>query len=87
MCDVNCIPAIQNPGQFSKIPWILPNFKSIQSIFETLGCKNGVLEYQVKMEDTNYDEKILGRRTRVRMNESHKVMMQYLKALQKTLDF
>ena len=29
--------------------------KSIQSIFETLGCKNGVLEYQVKMEDTNYE--------------------------------
>ena len=51
---------------------------------KTLICKNGELEYQVKMEDTNYDAKIFGRRTRVRMNE---VMMQYLKALQKTLDF
>ena len=51
---------------------------------KTLRCKNGELEYQVKMEDTNYDAKIFGRRTRVKVN---KVMMQYLKALQKTLDF
>ena len=35
------------------------------------------LEYQVKMEDTNYDAKIFGWRTRVRMNEKvNKVMMQ-----------
>ena len=49
---------------------------------KTLICKNGKLEYKVKMEDTNYDAKIFGRRTRV-----NKVMMQYLKALQKTIDF
>ena len=32
--------------------------------------KEDVLEHQVKMKDTKYDAKILGRRTRVRMNES-----------------
>ena len=32
---------------------------------KTLRCKNGELDYQV-----NYDAKIFGRRTRVRMNES-----------------
>ena len=46
--------------------------------------KNGELEYQVKMEDTNYDAKIIGRRTRVRRMKVNKVMMQYLKALQKS---
>ena len=67
---------IQNPGQFSKIPgfYQISLDRSIQSIYlffkKTLICKNGELEYQVKMEDTNYDAKIFGRRTRVRMNES-----------------
>ena len=37
---------------------------------KTLRCKNGELEYQVKMEDTNYDAKIFGWRTRVKVNES-----------------
>ena len=58
---------IQNPGQIFKIPWILPNFP-IQSIYYLFIYKNVALEYGVKMEDTNYQ--ILGRRTRVRMNES-----------------
>ena len=67
---------IQNPGQyfpkfldFNKFP--LTEVSNLYMLFlKTLICKNGKSEYQVKMEDTNYDAKIFGRRTRVRMNES-----------------
>ena len=72
VCDVNSIPAnlrnskpwtiSQNSLDFTKFP--------LTEDIKTLRCKNGELEYQVKMEDTNYDAKIFGRRTRVRMNES-----------------
>ena len=69
---------IQTLDNFPKFPgfYQISLDRSIQFIhiyyviFKTLRCKNGELEYQVKMEDTNYDAKIFGRRTRVRMTES-----------------
>ena len=59
----------QNSQDFTKFP--LTEVSNLYVLFfKRLRCKNGELEYQVKMEDTNYDAKIFGRRTRVRMNES-----------------
>ena len=54
-----------------------PLTKEYMSFLKTLGCKNSVLEYLVRMEDTNlnYDAKMLGWRMRVRMNESQKAFL------------
>ena len=56
----------QNSLDYTKFPLTEVSILYIK----TLRCKIGELEYQDKMEDTNYDAKIFGRRTRVRMTES-----------------